>query len=213
VKPKLMLPLTFEDGLRLFREQVPMGEKTYRTFRWGKGLQVWLVEGRDYRSPNTLKDGPDKTVWGAEQKKWLKDTLLASDAEWKVLISPTPLVGPDRPNKNDNHANAAFTHEGDEMRRWFQQHVPNNFFVICGDRHWQYHSVHPTTGVHEFCCGAASDPHAGGSPGEDPKWHRFHRVKGGFLSVAVARPGGKGAITFRLHDVFGKVLHEYRREK
>ncbi len=213
LKPKLMLPLTFEDGLRLFREQAPMGEKTYRTFRWGKGLQVWLVEGRDYRSPNPQKDSPDKTIWGAEQKKWLKETMLASDAEWKVLISPTPLVGPDRPNKNHNHANAAWAHEGDEMRRWFRQHLPDNFFVVCGDRHWQYHSVHPATGVHEFCCGAASDPHAGGSPGEDPKWHRFHRVKGGFLSVAISRPGGRNTITFRLHDVFGKVLYEYKREK
>lgn len=213
VKPKLMLPLTFEDGLRLFREQVPMGDTTYRTFRWGKGLQIWLVEGRDYRSPNTMKDGPNKTIWGADQKKWLKETVLASDADWKVLITPTPIVGPDRPNKNDNHANAAFAHEGDEMRRWFAQQVPNNFFVICGDRHWQYHSVHPKTGVHEFCCGAASDPHAGGSPGEDPKWHRFHRVKGGFLSVAVARPGAQSTITFRLHDVFGKVLYEYQKEK
>src|SRR5262245_16243515 len=60
--------LTFEEGLRIFREQVPMGEKTYRTFRWGKDLQVWLTEGRDFRSPNTMKDGPEKTIWGAVQK-------------------------------------------------------------------------------------------------------------------------------------------------
>lgn len=213
MKPKLMLPLTFTDGLRLFREQVPMGEKTYRTFRWGKGLQIWLVEGRDFRSSNKMSDGPDKTIWGAEQKQWLKDTLRASDADWKVLISPTPVVGPDRPNKADNHANAAFAHEGNEMRQWFKEHVPNNFFVICGDRHWQYHSVHPETGVHEFCCGAASDQHAGGSPGENAKWHRFHRVKGGFLSVAVTRPGGASTITFRLHDVFGKALYEFQRKQ
>lgn len=213
MKPKLMLPLTFADGLRLFREQVPMGEKTYRTFRWGKGLQIWLVEGRDFRSSNKVPDGPAKTIWGAEQKQWLKDTVRASDADWKVLISPTPVVGPDRPKKADNHANDAFAHEGNEMRQWFKEHVPGNFFVICGDRHWQYHSVHPEAGVHEFCCGAASDPHAGGSPGEDAKWHRFHRVKGGFLSAAVTRPGDTSTITFRLHDVFGKVLYEYRRER
>ena len=45
-----------------------MGEQTYRTFRWGKDLQIWLVEGRDFRSPNNMPDGPDKTIWGAEQK-------------------------------------------------------------------------------------------------------------------------------------------------
>ena len=39
-----------------------MGERTYRTFRWGRGLQIWLVESRDFRSANTMKDGPDKTI-------------------------------------------------------------------------------------------------------------------------------------------------------
>ena len=34
------MKLTFEQGLQIFREQVPMSEKTYRTFRWGKTLQI-----------------------------------------------------------------------------------------------------------------------------------------------------------------------------
>ncbi|GIW82411.1 MAG: alkaline phosphatase [Gemmatales bacterium] len=209
MKPRSMLPMTFEDGLRIFREQTPMGEKTYRTQRWGKHLQVWMVEGRDFRSPNPMKDGPDKTIWGKEQKEWLKKTLLASDATWKILISPTPIVGPDRPKgKNDNHANAAFQTEGDEIRRWFQKNLGDRFFIACGDRHWQYHSIHPETKVHEFSCGPASDKHAGGSPGLDKEYHQFHRVKGGFLSVNVNRAG---KITFRFHDVKGKVEYEYSR--
>jgi alkaline phosphatase D len=107
--------------------------------------------------------------------------------------------------KADNHANAAFKHEGDEVRGWLKENLPGTCFVVCGDRHWQYHSVHPETGLHEFAVGAASDPHAGGSPGENKKYHRFHRVKGGFLSV-VAR--GK-SISFRHHDVSGKVVYEH----
>jgi alkaline phosphatase D len=210
-KSAFMLPMTFAKGQRIFREQVPMGEKTYRTFRWGKGLQVWLVEGRDFRSPNTMKDGPDKTIWGAVEKKWLKESMKASDADWKVLISPTPIIGPDRTNKRDNHANAAFKHEGDEIRQWLKENVGQNVFLACGDRHWQYHSVHPGTGLHEFSCGPASDKHAGGSPGLDKEYHKFHRVKGGFLSVTVTPKEGKSGIVLRLHDVHGKVVHEYSR--
>jgi alkaline phosphatase D len=210
---KKMLPLTFKQGLGVFREQVPMGDRTYRTQRWGKSLQVWMTEGRDFRSPNNMPDGPAKSIWGKEQKEWLLRTLKESDADWKVLISPTPIVGPDRPTKADNHSNAAFTHEGDEFRRWAQQNLPDNFFTVCGDRHWQYHSVHPTTKVREFSCGAASDEHAGGTPGENKDYHRFHRVKGGFLSVAVSWPEGRSTIVFRLHDVHGKVVHEYQQVK
>jgi alkaline phosphatase D len=209
---KLMGQFTFPQGLQTFRDEVPMGDKLFRTFRWGKGLQVWVVEGRDFRSPNSMKDGPAKTIWGAEQKQWFKDSVKASDADWKVLISPTPLIGPDRAKgKNDNHSNAAFQTEGDELRQWIMKHAPDNFFICCGDRHWQYHSVHPETQVHEFSCGPASDVHAGGSPGLEEKYHRFHRVKGGFLSVNTAKADGDSRITFRFHDVNGKQVYEYER--
>jgi alkaline phosphatase D len=199
---------TFEEGGRIFREQAPLGERDYRTVRWGRDLQVWFTDGRDYRSPNTMPDGPEKTIWGADQKAWFKQTVKESTATWKVLVSPTPLVGPDRGNKRDNHSNPNFAHEGDEIREWLKANVPDNFFVICGDRHWQYHSVHPKTGVQEFSVGPASDSHAGGTPGENKFLHRFHRVQGGFLCVEV-RPAAKASeIVFQLRDVEGKVSYE-----
>jgi len=205
--------LTFAEGQEIFRQQAPLGEASYRTFRWGRDLQIWLTDGRDFRSPNTMTDGPNKTIWGSEQKEWFKRTILASDATWKLLISPTPLVGPDRTGKNDNHSNAGFAHEGNELRDWLQKHAADNFFVICGDRHWQYHSVHPTHGTQEFSVGAASDSHAGGTPGENKSYHRFHRVKGGFLSVTMRVEAGQSLIAFELRDVRGGVVYEvsYRR--
>ncbi|MBI5396958.1 MAG: alkaline phosphatase D family protein [Verrucomicrobia bacterium] len=203
---------SFAEGQRIFLQQAPMGEKPYRTFRLGRDLQVWLTEGRDFRSANNAPDGPDKTILGAEQKAWLKRTLKESDATWKVWVSPTPVVGPDRKTKKDNHTNAVFQHEGDELRAWLKENVPASFFLTCGDRHWQYHSVHPATGVQEFSCGPASDPHAGGSPGEDKDYHRFHRVKGGFLSVTIAPRDGGSGIAFRLHDVHGAVVYEWTKE-
>lgn len=200
--------LTFAEGQTIFRQQAPIGKQSYRTFRWGRDLQIWFTDGRDFRSPNKMPDGPDKTIWGAEQKAWFKRTVQESDATWKLLISPTPLVGPDRQNKNDNHSNAGFTHEGNEIREWLKSHVPDNFFVICGDRHWQYHSIHPTAGTQEFSVGAASDSHAGGTPGENKAYHRFHRVKGGFLSVELRIEGRESLIAFQLRDVNGAIGYE-----
>ena len=185
----------------------------YRTVRWGRDLQVWFSEGRDYRSKNKSPDGPEKTIWGAEQKAWFKRTVKESDATWKVLVSPTPLVGPDRKGKHDNHANERFQHEGDELRNWIKENVPDNFFVITGDRHWQYHSVHPTTGVHEFSAGSASDEHAAGSPGLNPAYHKFHRVKGGYLSVTLKWEAGKSQIHFEHRDVNGTVVYEWKAER
>ncbi|HJN17678.1 MAG TPA: alkaline phosphatase D family protein, partial [Armatimonadota bacterium] len=200
---------TFADGQRIFREQVPMGKSTYRTVRWGRDLQIWMVEGRDFRSPNTMEDGPDKTIWGEKQKAWLKRTVLASDATFKLLISPTPIVGPDRTNKRDNHANPNWTHEGGEIREWIRDEAPE-LIVVCGDRHWQYVSVHPETGVREFSCGATSDAHSGGFGEAVPEYHRYFNVVGGFLSGTVERDAGAPTLTFRHHTVSGDVLHEER---
>jgi alkaline phosphatase D len=201
--------LTFAQGQEIFRQQAPTADgPSYRTVRWGRDLQVWFSDGRDFRSPNSMKDGPDKTIWGKEQKAWFKKTVGESTARWKVLVSPTPLVGPDRKGKNDNHANAGFQHEGDELRGWLKGHAPG-LVVVCGDRHWQYHSVHPETGLNEFSVGPASDEHAGGTPGEDKSVHRFHRVKGGFLSVTVKPDKGKSTARFDLRDVSGTVVYTW----
>ncbi|MCK5175464.1 MAG: alkaline phosphatase D family protein, partial [Planctomycetes bacterium] len=171
-------------------------------------LQIWLVEGRDYRSANTDPDGPDKTIWGDKQKAWFKRTVKASDATFKVLISPTPLVGPDRPNKKDNHSNAGFKHEGDELRRFIA--AQENMVVVCGDRHWQYVTQHPT-GVREYSCGPVSDKHAGGFEESDrTDWHRYLNIRGGFLSCTVERAQDKPTMTFRHHDADGAILNTDR---
>ena len=210
MKAPWMNPLTFKEGCEVFREQVPMGEKTYRTQRWSKGLQIWMVEGRDFRAPNTMPDGPDKLIWGKEQRDWLLKSIVASDADFRVLISPTPIVGPDRAHgKNDNLSNAAFATAGNFFRDWTAEHKLKNFYVCCGDRHWQYLSIDPKTKLHEFSCGPASDIHAGGSPGRDPEVQPFHRVKGGFLSVSISQNQNQPQIAFRHHDVHGKVVNEF----
>ncbi len=176
--------LTFDEGLAIFREQVPMGEKTYRTYRWGKDVQIWMTENRDFRSANSDPDGPEKTILGKEQKAWLKKTMSESDATFKFLISPGPLVGPDKRGKKDNHANAVFAHEGQELRDFVA--TLKNTYVICGDRHWQYCSVDPKTKVLEMGCGPINDEHKfGGHPGRNEEFHRYFGSRGGFLGITV----------------------------
>jgi len=48
--------------------------------------------------------------------KWLQRTLLESDADFKILISPTPMVGPDDTTNRDSHANiGGFQYEVGEV--------------------------------------------------------------------------------------------------
>jgi alkaline phosphatase/alkaline phosphatase D len=211
-------------GIEVFREQlpvVPAGDRdspTYRTHRVHRHLQLWFTEGRDYRSPNAAPEGPAKSLWGAEQRAWLERTLLESDATWRVIISPTPMVGPDSASKRDNHANlGGFRHEAEAFFSWAMVAGIDNLLVFCGDRHWQYHSVHPS-GVEEFGCGALNDENAihGVRPGAerstDPDGliHQpflYAEPTGGFLHVRVDEPAGRPRLRIDFIDDEGRLLH------
>lgn len=200
--------VSFERGIEIFdQEQFPTNEKPYKTVRWGKDLQIWLMEGRNYRSKNSDEDGYNKTIWGEEQKEWLFRTLEDSDATFKVIISPTPILGPDRKNKKDNYANETFDHEGERIRLFINQF--DNVFMCNGDRHWQYVTHWNHTNLWEFGCGPGSDQHAGGwSQDNQLPEHRFLRVKGGFLKGEVSQENGKCTLRFAHFDVKGNIVHE-----
>lgn len=219
-------------GIKTFLEQVPVVDitesepLTYRTYRVNKLLQIWLVEGRNYRTGNNMPDGPDKTIWGKEQKQWLKTTLLESKATFKILISPTPMVGPDDIWKRDNHTNLnGFRYEANEFFSWLGKNgfPAKNFYIVCGDRHWQYHSIHPT-GFEEFSCGALVDANArlGRKPGDpnstDPQAlinQPFiqKQASGGFLTISIepTHDKKKPSIRFVFYDENGTSLYQCKK--
>jgi alkaline phosphatase D len=211
METKFMGDFKFEQGQRIFLEQTGKKSPSYRTSRWGKDLQVWFPDGRDHRTPNDMADGPEKTIWGAEQKAWLKKSMEESDATFKLMIGATPTVGPDRGNKNDNHGNRGFDHEGNEMRQFFAG--LRNVYTVCGDRHWQYVSKDKETGLMEWAVGSASDQHAGGfTMDQRSEEHQYLNIVGGFLSATVERVNGKPTLTMRHYSVDGAVLNEVVRE-
>ena len=70
--------------------------RIYRSFRWGKDLEIFLLDARSYRSRNDLLDTPEhnKTLLGTDQLEWLKRSLVESTATWKVVSSDVPLSIP-----------------------------------------------------------------------------------------------------------------------
>jgi len=157
------------------------------------------------------------------QEAWLKKTLLESDATYRVIISPTPMVGPDDARKSDNHTNlSGFQAEGKAFKNWGKENqLWGNTFLICGDRHWQYHSVDPT-GAHEFSCGAFNDENSrlGRKPGDkgstDPEalvtqHFTSPKPKGGFLRINIDPQKGGAKVGFRVdyHDDLGNLLYTY----
>ena len=199
---------TFGEGVRVFQEQTALSQPPYRTIRWGRHLQVWLLEGRDFRSTRAADRTNTPTILGSSQLAWLERTVTESDATFRLVITPTPMIGPDRAAKDDNYANAGYAVEGAKIRRLLGRQP--NLSVITGDRHWQYVTHDQATGLEEWSVGAASDVHAGGWNEDQPRpEHLFLRTKrGGFLSGEVKADGASPTLTLRLHDTVGAVVFE-----
>ena len=158
--------------------------------------------------------GLQKLFGGLNKKKWLKDSLLASNADWKIVFNPDPVIGPDHKNKADNHADPVFATEGHEIRKFLRDNLAGRVILTNGDRLWQYHSVDPESGLHEFGCGPASDVHAvSPSEGRDPRYHKLLRIKGGFLVLRVNPGDRQNHLTIEHRDVMGSVVYRrvYRR--
>ncbi|HET6520825.1 MAG TPA: alkaline phosphatase D family protein, partial [Geminicoccaceae bacterium] len=88
-------------GLRAFMEYMPVRQdpferdRLYASFRYGPSLEVFRIDMRSYRGPNTANrqpaEGPETALLAAAQVRWLKRALLASEATWKVIASDMPI--------------------------------------------------------------------------------------------------------------------------
>jgi len=89
-----LLPL----ARRAFVEWNPLAgrEQLYRRLRWGRHLELFVLDTRSYRDPNGVPDTGTvpKTLLGTAQRRWLEQMLADSDATWKVVVSSVPLSIP-----------------------------------------------------------------------------------------------------------------------
>lgn len=86
---------------RAFLEYAPMRysaeeiERVYRVIPYGPLLDVFVIDMRSYRGPNTYNrqetQGPETVYLGKPQLDWLKRGLSASRATWKVIASDMPI--------------------------------------------------------------------------------------------------------------------------
>ncbi len=63
----------------------------YRSVRWGRHVELFLLDIRSHRDSNDRKDDPTKTLLGKEQMAWFEEAIRRSDATWKVIVSGVPV--------------------------------------------------------------------------------------------------------------------------
>ncbi len=70
--------------------------RVYRSFRFGRHVELFVLDARSYRALNDLaaRPGGVKPLLGEAQLAWLLDGLGRSDATWKIVSSDVPLSVP-----------------------------------------------------------------------------------------------------------------------
>lgn len=151
-------------AIRAFHEMVPTRQpaeepgRVYRKIAYGPLLDVFMIDMRSYRGPNTDNDqpveGPETALLGAAQLRWLKAELLASRALWKVIASDMPLgllVWHDFRNRRGSEAVAQG--DGPALGRELEIAALLSFLKAAGVRN----TVWLTADVH-YCASHRYDP-------------------------------------------------------
>jgi alkaline phosphatase D len=134
-------------GLQAFLDYTPVASapRLYRSLRWGRHLELFVLDTRSYRDANYAPDSPErpKTMLGREQLAWLKDALVRSDATWKVIVSSVPMsipTGFPPTNGRDGWANfdqaTGFENELLGILRFMAEHGIDNSVWITTDAHF-----------------------------------------------------------------------------
>jgi alkaline phosphatase D len=117
-------------GQRAFLDYWPMRHdaaeptRIYRSYRWGRGLELFLLDNRQYR------DRALGSMLGVKQKEWLLEKLAASTAIFKVIASSVPLHG------GGSDRWDGFPTERREIFRWIHDKNIEGVVFISADLHF-----------------------------------------------------------------------------
>lgn len=96
------IPTLIAHATKAFHEYAPLrphsaeeSERVYRKISYGKLLDVFVIDMRSYRGPNTanlqMQEGQETTFLGETQLAWLANELKNSNAVWKVISADMPI--------------------------------------------------------------------------------------------------------------------------
>ena len=121
--------------------------RVYRSFNWGKDLDLFLLDAHSYRSRSELIDTPEnnKTLLGKAQFQWLEQSLLNSTATWKVISTDVPFtipscftnqLGCDSWATNSSAFKKTFVRERNDLLKFLDDNNIKNVIFITTDVHF-----------------------------------------------------------------------------
>ncbi len=170
--------------------------RMYRSFKWGKGVEVFLLDCRQYRDPDT------KTMIGPEQKQWLLRQLEASSATFKFIVSSVPFSDP----RDDKWGE--YPAERDEILKNIQENKIPGVIFLAGDVHHGAVSHMPhDPAIREFIFGPLAAPMNYKISSLEPRFEFFHETSQNYGKVTVHLDGPTPSVRVEWFDNTNALLH------
>ena len=196
--------------------------RLYRRFRWGKLVEVFILDTRQYRSANSDPDGPGKTMLGRAQRRWLVEGVSGSTALWKVVVTSVSLSVPTGRKVRDSWSNAnvwgfpeeggtGFATERDAILRDLRIGGVKNLVFLAADlHHAELIRHHPTVewSFHEFIAGPLSASMGRPRPLDDALNPLSLWALGSALNFGEIAADAT-SLTVRIIDADGRVRHAH----
>jgi len=189
-------------------------EGIFTTFQWGD-VQFFLLDNRFFRTPNKRVTG-ERTILGQDQKQWLLDNLVSSNATFKVIAMGGQFINP--LPRFENYA--IFKQEREELIGLLAKEGITGVIFLSGDRHYAELSELPASesGLNYPLYDFTSSPLTSGTftsateqdknplsvPNTATYVHNF-----GMLEFSGA--GNSRTVSFVLYDKSGKVLWRIKK--
>jgi alkaline phosphatase D len=183
----------------------------FYSFRIGDA-EFFMLDGRYYRDP---KNAPDrKSMLGEGQVEWLKNSLTASTATFKIIACGSSMLV-ERRGSGESWSN--FGTEREEFLQWMSGENITGVLFAAGDwhvgtlsRHFQSDTPYPLYELLASNAGVRNAPF----PPDGQKHYRFHQfaateiVSDNFGMIRFEGPKGKRTVTLQILDIDGKVRIE-----
>jgi alkaline phosphatase D len=190
-------------GRQAFLDYWPIRRSTqdpyrlYRSFKWGKGVEVFLLDCRQYRNPQI------QTMLGHEQKQWLLQQLAASSAVFKFIVSSVPFSDPRDVKWGE------YPEERDDILRNIQENKISGVIFLAGDVHHAAVSQMPhDPAVREFIFGPLAAPMNYKVSSREPRFEFFHEDYQNYGKVTVQPEGLKPSVRVEWFDSTNALLHQ-----
>ena len=171
-------------------------------------VDFFMLDTRFYRT-NPFKE--EKTMLGPVQKKWLKESLLASKATFKIVVSSVPWSYGAKPDSHDTWN--GFKNEREEIFRFFEDNKIEGIVLVSADRHrsdyWKIERKNGYT-LYDFMSSRLTNIHTHElMPGCEFGYNKKCSFATFTFNTSVPDP----EVTYQIHSIDNELIHSFTLKK